>query len=171
MSSIDAAVPSVTSGDVPLALDIMREAAAWLNATGKPMWRIEQLTEKNILSSVTPAEVRVGWLGGEAVAAMILQWSDPVIWPGVADDAGYIHKLAVRRVFAGTGCARGMVEWAIDEARRNGKAYLRLDCMATRPKLREFYERLGFRLVEIRNVRAFYVEKNLDLAFYELRIG
>lgn len=157
---------NITRGDTAAAADIMREAAAWLRETGRPLWRPEDLTEERILAGVAKEDVCVGRADGEAAAAMILQWSDPVYWPEAGGDSGFIHKLSVRRRFAGKGLARDMVEWAAREAQRRGKKYLRLDCAADRVKLRAFYESLGFRLVGLRDLGAYrgaFYERELTL--------
>jgi ribosomal protein S18 acetylase RimI-like enzyme len=154
----------ITQGNVSEALDIMREAAVWLIETGRPLWRLEDITEQKILAGITKDDIYIGWVGDESAIAMILQWSDPFFWPQAKNDSGFIHKLAVRRRFSGTNIARQMVEWARGETQQRGKEYLRLDCAADRPKLCAFYENLGFRQVERRMVGAF------DMAFYELRL-
>jgi GNAT superfamily N-acetyltransferase len=154
----------ITQGDTPIAIEIMREAAAWLMETGRPLWRLEDITEHKILAGITKHDVYVGWIADEAAAAMILQWSDPFFWPQSKDNSGFIHKLAVRRRFAGTNVSRQMVEWAKQETRRRGKGYLRLDCAGNRPKLCSFYENLGFRQIDRRMVG------NFDEAFYELEL-
>ncbi len=153
----------ITRGDIPIALDIMREAASWLVATGRPLWRLEDSPEERILRDRTSDNICVGWVGEESVAAMILQWRDPMFWPNAADDSAFIHKLSVRRRFAGTGAAREMVAWAMQEARQHGKQYLRLDCAGERPRLCAFYESLCFRQVDRRMLGAF------DVAFYQSR--
>ena len=155
----------ITQGNTALAIEIMQEAAAWLVETRRPLWRLEDLTEAKILAGITKEDIYVGWMDGEAALAMILQWSDPFFWPQAQDDSGFIHKLSVRRRFAGTNGSRQMVEWAEQEARRRGKAYLRLDCAGDRPKLCSFYESLGFQQVERRRVGIY------DEAFFEMRLA
>ncbi len=154
----------ITSGNTSIAIEIMCEAASWLIETGKPLWRLEDLTEQKILAGITKDDVYVGWVAEEAAAAMILQWSDPFFWPQANDDSGFIHKLVVRRRFAGMNVSRQMVEWAKQEARRRGKTYIRLDCAGDRPKLCSFYESLGFQQVDRRMVGVF------DEAFFEMRL-
>lgn len=126
---------NITQGDTTIAIEIMREAALWLIETGKPLWRFEDLNEKRILTGITKDDVYVGWIADEAAATMILQWRDPIFWPQAKDDSGFIHKLVVRRRFAGTDVSRQMVECAEQETLRRGKEYLRLDCAGDRPKL------------------------------------
>ncbi len=142
----------------------MREAASWLIETGRPLWRLSDLTEERLLSGITKDDIYVGWIADEAAAAMILQWSDPFFWPQAKDDSGFIHKLSVRRQFSGSNVSTKMVEWARQESLRRGKKYLRLDCAADREKLCSFYERLGFRRVDHRMVGLY------DEAFYEIKL-
>lgn len=154
----------ITTGDAAVAVDIMREAASWLANSGKPLWPLEDITEEKILAGITRDNVCVGWVGNESAAAMILQWEDPLFWPDAHADSGFIHKLCIRRRFAGTGISGEMIEWAKRETRRRGRAYLRLDCAADRPKLCAIYERLGFEQKDRRLLAGF------DTAFYELRL-
>ena len=152
----------VTRGEISIAVDIMREAASWLLARGMPLWRLDDLKEDKFLVRHMKESFCVGWVGDESAAAMILLWSDPFFWPHAANDSAYIHKLSIRRKFAGTGAAAQLIAWAKAEALRCGKRYLRLDCAGDRPKLCAFYERLGFQQVDRRTVGIF------DVAFFEL---
>ena len=154
----------ITQGNVAIAVDIMREAASWLIETGRPMWRLEDITEEKILAGITKKNIYVGWVDDESAAAMILQWNDPFFWPQAKDDSGFIHKLSVRRRFAGTDVSSQMIEWAKEEARKRGKVYLRLDCAGDRPKLCSFYEGFGFHQTDRRMIGPF------DIALYELRL-
>ena len=153
-----------THGEIEIALEIMREAARWLIDTGRPLWRLEDLTREKILQGIAEEDVRVGWVGDEPAAAMILQWRDERFWPQALDDSGYIHKLAMRRKFAGQGIAIHMLDWARQESLRKGTNYLRLDCAGDRPKLCAFYETYGFIQVDRRMVGPY------DMAFYELKL-
>ncbi|MBN2351749.1 MAG: GNAT family N-acetyltransferase [Spirochaetales bacterium] len=154
-----------SSGDVDNALLIMKEAAQWLADAGRPLWQPEDFSKDNILKENNEDDFRVGYESGEPVAAMILKWSDPDFWPDAKpNESGFIHKLAVRRAYAGKGYAAGMIKCAEDECRGRGISRLRLDCAADRLKLRRLYEDLGFVRVNGRWRGEFYV------AFYEKRI-
>ncbi len=102
----------ITQGDTTVAVDIMREAASWLIETGRPLWRLCDLTEEQLLTRITKDDIYVGWIGDEAAAAMILQWNDPFFWPLAKEDSGFIHKLSIRRRFAGMNVSSEMVSWA-----------------------------------------------------------
>lgn len=49
---------------------------------------------------------------GEAIGTVMLQWSDEEIWGTMADDAGYVHGLRIRRRAAGLGLGRALLRWA-----------------------------------------------------------
>jgi GNAT superfamily N-acetyltransferase len=70
-----------------------------------------------------------------------------------------VHRLVARRAFKGRGVARALLEWAMHHARAQGRAVLRLDCDANRPKLRALYESCGFRLHSYRQVGPYYVSR------------
>jgi ribosomal protein S18 acetylase RimI-like enzyme len=59
-------------------------------------------------------------------------------------DAGYVHRLAVRRAYAGRGMGRALLEWAAAQTAGSGRVWLRLDCMADNRRLCHYYESLGF---------------------------
>jgi GNAT superfamily N-acetyltransferase len=86
------------------------------------------------------------WRDDRPVATFSLLESDPMYWPSAGDDALYLHRFAVRRDAAGAG--RRAVEWAVEEAQRRGRDYIRLDCLAENPGIRRYYESCGFAAVD-----------------------
>ena len=80
-------------------------------------------------------------------------------------ESAFVHRLAVRRRFAGGGISSALLDWAVERARLLGRDYLRLDCEASRPRLRAFYERFGFRHHSDREVGPYYVSR------YEYKVG
>jgi ribosomal protein S18 acetylase RimI-like enzyme len=89
-------------------------------------------------------ELFVAEIGGKIIGTLTLQWSDPMFWGEQPPDAGYIHRLAVRRDHAGTGLGAALVDWAAVQVRARGRTSLRLDAPADNVRLGELYERLGF---------------------------
>ncbi|MEO6873518.1 MAG: GNAT family N-acetyltransferase [Opitutaceae bacterium] len=157
--------PMLIFRNAPLAVaaEIMREAARWTAERGELLWDLDSLSDANLAKRCQPHEVFVGELDGEPVVAALIQDRDPDIWP---DDgtALIIHKLAVRRAHAGQGFANRMLGFAEQHAHAQGKKYLRLDTDSTRPKLRQFYERAGFRHV------GFKIIQHLHLALFEKKL-
>ncbi|MGE0599705.1 MAG: GNAT family N-acetyltransferase [Dehalococcoidia bacterium] len=138
---------SVRPGQFAEAASILTEAAQWLIDSGQQLWPLDEVDEAALRARCSdPANVLVGYLGRQAVVTALLEWRDDMFWPGVRD-AGFIHRLAVRRNAAGQGHATALLDWAAEEAARRGKSTLRLDCMADRPRLCAFYERCGFERV------------------------
>lgn len=156
---------SVSMGEVDNAVGIMREVAGWCEETGKNMWKLDSLTKDKLMEGLTEDNFYVGRLGDSLASSMILQWYDPVFWPEVRqDESGFIHKLCVRREFSGKGISRAMVQFAVDECKRKGIRWLRLDTGWNKPKLHALYESMGF----VKVGRKTTVER--DYALYEMKI-
>ena len=96
---------TVKTGCVEEAIKIMREVSRWGQARGLRVWPLDWLTPEELLTPDAPPEsFCVGYLNGEAAGCMILQWQDQVWWPEAPyGQAAYLHKLCVRRPFAGMG--------------------------------------------------------------------
>jgi len=143
---------SFTIGDVDPALDIIREAGQWQLEHGREMWVMDTLTRDYIQNP--PDEFIVAWVDGEAAACCLLSFSDPIFWPDVpAGTSGFLHKVAVRRKFAGQGIPARLIAYAEQLCREKNINMLRLDTDLDRPKLRAMYERLGFVPVGTRVLR------------------
>lgn len=126
-------------------LDLLAEAAAWTAARGHPNWPA-RFSERLIASAVATGELFVAEAAGEAVATLTLQSSDPRFWGEAAlnTDAGYLHRLAVRRVHAGRGLGYRLLDWCDGYLRAHGRACLRLDVVTDNAPLRRYYEAVGF---------------------------
>jgi GNAT superfamily N-acetyltransferase len=130
--------------DVPAVTSILREAAVWLEQGGRVMWPVADITEGRTVSELDV--FFLAEIGGEPAGTLKFQLVDPVCWPEVPfGDSAFVHGFAVRRRFAGTGLSTALLSWAVDRSRLLGRKYIRLDCDATRPVLRAFYENFGFR--------------------------
>jgi GNAT superfamily N-acetyltransferase len=75
--------------------------------------------------------------------------ADPEFWmPGDSpDEALYIHRMIVRREFAGAEVGSAVIDWASQRAAAAGKRWLRLDAWRTNPRLQRYYAQHGFKLV------------------------
>jgi GNAT superfamily N-acetyltransferase len=152
--------------DTSAIVSLLQEAAAWLTARGSVMWRDDELRERHIDEAVRQGQFFVAILDDAVVGTVKFQLEDERFWPDLpTGEAAYIHRLAVRRE-----CARGLVapvllEWAASEARTRGRRYLRLDCEASRHRLRSVYETAGFTLHSERDVGPYLVAR------YEMRLG
>ena len=65
----------------------------------------------------------------------------------------------MRREAAGKGVSSALLQWAVDRAGSLGRPWVRLDCVADRPALRQIYERFGFRYHSDRQVGKYLVAR------------
>lgn len=131
--------------DVELVREILLEAEYWLRAMGEPLWRDDELSVDAISSDVEAGSYYVAECDGIAAGTLRFQLSDEETWPDVREgESAFLHRLAVRRSHAGGEVSGALLRWAADRTAALGRRKLRLDCVASRPKLRALYERFGF---------------------------
>lgn len=137
----------VQSSEIDTVVDILEEAASWLASRGIDQWRQGSFLGPrydSIADQVYRGEVYLATLDGEPVGTLTLQWEDKNFWGDVSDAAIYVHRIAIRRAYAGKGLGLRLLQWAESTAAKAGKSFLRLDCMAENSALCEYYEYAGF---------------------------
>lgn len=138
----------VLNGEVETAINIMKEVTKWGRSVGLNVWKDEHITREKLLVGINEDDFHIGQVSNDNASCMILQWNDALFWPKAKEnEAGYIHKLCVRRKYSGLGLSRKMVEFAIEECKKRNIEYLRLDTGLNKKKLCNLYESLGFELV------------------------
>ena len=153
-------IRQAVAADTAIVDQMIREAAAWVDALGVVMWEDGELDAGRIRDEVSGGMFFLAVIGGEVAGAIRFQLEDPLFWPDrPAGEAAFVHRLVGRRAFKGRGVARALLEWAVRHARTQGRGLLRLDCDANRPKLRALYESCGFRLHSYRQVGPYYVSR------------
>jgi GNAT superfamily N-acetyltransferase len=146
--------------DIEAVSSILIEAASWLEERGTPLWCANELAPEQIQPLVKEGLFFLAESDGEAVGTLRYQLEDPLFWPDVpSGESAYVHRLAVRRRAAGGAVSSVLLSWAVNHTGSIGRKYLRLDCDATRPKLRAVYERFGFRHHSNRQVGPYYVAR------------
>jgi GNAT superfamily N-acetyltransferase len=146
--------------DADIVSSILVEAATWIAADGAPLWPVEQLSAKAIASDVAARRILLATIETEGVATARITQDDPECWPeAVPGVAVYVHRVAVRRAWAGRGLAGVLLAWCDNHAAQLGCGFVRLDCDAQRPKLRALYEGLGFRYHSEREVGRYTVAR------------
>jgi GNAT superfamily N-acetyltransferase len=151
---------------------ILKEAARWLEESGMPLWREGELGPANIVADVAEGLFFVAERLGNVAGVVRFQLEDAIFWPDVPQgEAAYIHRLAVRRRYAGTGVSTALLRWAVERTQGLGRRYLRLDCVASRPRLRAVYESFGFQHRDDRQVGPYFVSRyEYDVA-HSLRVS
>ena len=145
-----------------VAIAVLREVGQWLVDNDQQLWRIDTLTSENLLDQYTTGHLYVMYADRgdgtepEPAGVFILQWEDPLFWPDVpANTSGFIHKLAIRRSFAGQNLFAAILYFCRTECLRRGINLLQLETDATRPKLMQFYDRHGFQPTYQRQIEEF----------------
>ncbi len=155
-------VRRATHADAEAAGSILDEATVHVATLGYDQWPVP-FPRDELAQRIERGELYLVEVDGEPAATMTLLWDDPFLW-GEPPDAAYVHKLAIRRMFAGRGLGEAIVEWADRRAAAAGRRYLRLDCMRDNDRIRGYYERLGF---EHRGDRD---DPRFPVALYERRV-
>jgi len=149
----DIRIIGAQQGDLDRVLEILEEASRWLISKGlETQWLPSPAFRQTIRDNIDHGEVYVAKDVKETIGTITLQWSDKKFWGDVPPDAGYIHKLAIKRAHAGQRLGLRLLSWAEVKAREDGKSYLRLDCLASNKVIREYYEKAGF--VHVRDTLA-----------------
>ncbi|GAB2585256.1 GNAT family N-acetyltransferase [Spirosoma areae] len=156
-----------------LAVEILREVGQWLADNDHTMWEIDTLTPENLLDEYTTGNLFVMYAdrnegdGPEPAAVFILQWKDPLYYADVPDNtAGFIHKVAIRRPFAGQNLFTAVLDFCRSECLKRNIHKIQLETDATRPKLMQFYERHGFEPTYQKRIHEF--GQSFDCQYYVL---
>jgi GNAT superfamily N-acetyltransferase len=131
--------------------DVLQEAARWITTWRTQLWDPELLGEAFTAPFIARGEMLTARTDGQIAGVMILQPEDPLFWPDrPSGEAAYVHKLAVRRAYAGMGAPAALIDHAAGLARTQQRYLLRLDC---HPDLAGVYRTLGFHAVDEMDVR------------------
>lgn len=153
-------VHQAISKEIPTISNILDEAAQWLEWQEIPLGREDEVSLEGIRPDVEAGLFYLAFYADVPAGVIKFQTENPLFWSDVPDgDSAFIHRLAVRRIFAGGSVSTALLNWAVSHARRLGKHYLRLDCAADRPRLRFVYERFGFFHHSDRQVGPFFVAR------------
>ena len=131
--------------------DLLREASAWLASRGIDQWQFPPHRDR-IARALQHGEVFLAAVDDRPMATMqVDDHADAEFWtaedgPG---DALYVHRMAVRRRYAGSGVGGALLNWASERAAAAGKSWLRLDAWKDNPGLHRYYEGQGFTLVRV----------------------
>jgi GNAT superfamily N-acetyltransferase len=153
-------VRQATLEDIKTVSDILNEAASWLEQRNMKLWGEQEISTKAVLSDIQSGLFYIAFYEDYAVGVVKFQTEDLVFWSDIPhQDSAFIHRLAVRRSFAGGSVSTALMAWSVNRSRQLGKRYLRLDCDANRLGLRSVYEKFGFRHHSDKQVGAYFVAR------------
>ena len=154
------------SNRIDEAIEIMREVAIWGRNKGFRIWKDEWLTKEELITiDAQPENFYIGKIDGIAVCAFILQWRDSEYWADTTKEAAYLHKLCVKREFAGKNMTRFIIEAISQLCKNRGIKYIRLDTALDEEAVKKIYLKLGFKIVNIIDY-----PNGRSVALYELEV-
>lgn len=129
-----------TSADVPQIVELLADdpLGAMRERPGDPAYA-EAFAE---IDADPNQLLVVAEIGDEVVGTVHLTFTRGISSAGML--RANIEAMRIRSGRRGAGPGSGMVNWAIDEARRRGAGIVRLMSHASRERAHTFYERLGF---------------------------
>ncbi|MDT0344548.1 N-acetyltransferase [Streptomyces litchfieldiae] len=136
-------------GDLAELVRLRDTAARWQMERGIDQWRPGELGEDHFRARLREGEVWLATIGpdGPLVGAWELWWDDPGAWGEQPPVAGYIHRLMIDRRTAPPAAGRRMLAEAERRIGAWGRPLARLDCLATNPRLRTYYQEAGYTAV------------------------
>ncbi|BCN32304.1 GNAT family N-acetyltransferase [Anaeromicropila herbilytica] len=149
--------------DIPIIEEILLDAVKWMTKTGlQNQWNETNIKWTNLSKSYRISNFYIDYEDGLPTACMALTDYDPIHWPNIPKgESLFLHKVAVKRVFAGKGLSKELINFSKELAIHNGIDVIRLNCNKHRKKLREVYENEGFICVEEKTLF-----ENYDTALY-----
>lgn len=147
-----------TDSDIQDIEEILIDVVKWMKKNHiSNMWTEESVKWSRLNKEYSIKDFYVGIINNELVACMALTDIDRKYWKdSFVGDALYMHKLAVKRKYAGFGISNELIQYAINIAVEKNVKSIRLDCNAEREKLRAIYEKMGFQFVKIFDKKAEY---------------
>jgi GNAT superfamily N-acetyltransferase len=146
--------------EVHTVSEILIEAASWLEKQGIPLWNVHELSEEHLHEDVASGFYILAEANGNPAGTLKYIMADPIIWPDVRDgESAFVHRVAVRREYAGGTVSTAMLKWAVNRTRALGRRFLRLDCEISRDKLRNIYEGFGFQYHSDKHVGPYHVAR------------
>ncbi|MBD2869046.1 GNAT family N-acetyltransferase [Paenibacillus arenilitoris] len=147
----DIKVYQAREADTQAVAQLLVRTAEWLKSQGSAQWNALLRGED---SHNTPEAIKRGevylFMKGDMLAGMVMlmqkasAW-DRQLWGEEGHESSvYLHRLNINREAAGGGLGEAIVRWADSGIAFDGKDRIRLDCIASNPKLNELYKRCGY---------------------------
>ncbi|RAJ27744.1 L-amino acid N-acyltransferase YncA [Gelidibacter algens] len=137
--------------DIDAIFKIYDDATAYQKTVTDKHWRgfERTLVEKEINENRHYKIMEEDEIGG----TFLIAYNNPVIWEDMgADNAIYLHRIAIKSSFRGRAYTKKIVTWAIDLANDNKKSYVRLDTHSGNEKINTYYKNCGFTYKGIRSI-------------------
>lgn len=144
--SDDFSVVKAQPADVASLIAIMDDATRYKAARGDLAWGATGNWAQRVAAALQRGELFVVRAAGRDIGTVCMQWDDERYWGAQPSVAGYLHGLAVKDGYRGSGAGGRVIDWAAGHVAANGRRFLRLDCAAGNTALCRYYEGQGFAL-------------------------
>lgn len=113
------------------------------------MWKVSDLSVQKLLEKYRLEEMKLCYDNSKLIGVYIIQLHDPLFWLELKENqSGFLHKLAVCREYREKGYGRKLIRSAELLCKEQNIEWLRLNCGTFRPRLRNFYESAGFKMLD-----------------------
>lgn len=142
-------IVNVNENNIEIFSKVLIESAIWLDSIGQSMWKVNDLTVDKLLQKYDIEDMKMCYHNGNLFGVYVLQWHDPLFWTNLKrNESGILHKLAVCREYSKNGYGKKLIESAELLCKSRNVNWIRLNCGTFRPRLRNFYESAGFKMVD-----------------------
>ncbi len=117
-------------------------------------WGSHRYTTEELRERISKGNTYAVWADKTLVATLLLLWEDEMMWGKQPPDAVYVHQLAIAEGQHGKDIGGELLDWAGEQAVKQGRRFLRLDCPPSNKGLRKYYEKQGFTWVQDRQIHA-----------------
>jgi ribosomal protein S18 acetylase RimI-like enzyme len=112
-------------------------------------------TDATILGEIAAGHLVLVIEGGSVAGVFSVAYEDPAIWGELERGAHiYLHRIARAPGYRGRGLVEAVLAWARQRCAELGRSGFRIDTWAGNAPLIAYYERLGFRLIDVRRMPA-----------------
>lgn len=155
-------VKQANKNDIPIIEEILLDVVMWMKKNGlQNQWNEDNIKWNSLSKDYQIEDFYIVYENKLPIGCMALTDLDKKYWPEISKgNSLYVHKLAVKRRFAGKGFSKELINFAKKLSLKNRINSLRLDCNFNRDKLRKVYENEGF----------VYVRKKNDLNNYDMAL-
>jgi GNAT superfamily N-acetyltransferase len=151
--------------DAAALSEILTQAMYYKLSLDDAAWGMQPYKTDEMHDRIQKGNTYSAWLGDELIGTLMLLWEDELIWGKQPPVAAYVHQLAIKDGYHGQNMGEQLLKWANQKTAQQQRRLLRIDLPEGNQGLKQYYEKLGFRWVMNREVRA--PHKTYIAALYE----